>query len=104
MAWSGPAIDRHRAQIVVADDRCWGGDQFDIGDGTQRDQIALRRAYPYPEDVCDPLAIARVGLDLDLPSAAKPIEVVYVRPTHRSLQRAENGADRDPQRLGPLAV
>src|SRR5919204_2283657 len=103
MAGSGPAIDRHRAQIVVTNDRRRGGDELNIGDRAQRDQIALRCAYPYPKDVSDPLAVRRIGLDLDLPGAAKAVEVVDVGTAHRGLQCAEDVADRDTQSLGPLA-
>src|SRR6516165_4755965 len=104
MAGSGSAVDRYRAQIVVANDRRGSSDQLDIGDRTQWNEIALRGAYPHSKDVFDPFAIGCVSLDLDLPSAAKPIEVIDVGAAHSGLQCAEDGSDGDTQRLGPLAV
>ena len=43
-------------------------------------------------------------MDLDLPGAAKAVEVVDVGAPHRGLQRAEDTADRNPQGLGALAI
>ena len=100
----GPAIDGDRTQIVVANNRRGSRDQLDIGDRAQRDEITLGRAHAHSKDIFDLLAICRVGLNLDLPGAAKAIEVVDIRAAHRGLQCAEYVANRDSQSLGPLAV
>ena len=64
----------------------------------------MRRAYPHPENILDIFAIARVGLNLDLPGPAKAVEVVDVGAANRGLQRTEDVTDRDPQGLGALAI
>ena len=61
-------------------------------------------ADTHPKDVLNPFAIARIGLNLDLPGTAEAIEVVDVGPAHRGLQCAEDVTDRHSQGLGALAV
>src|SRR6202035_3699223 len=64
----------------------------------------LRGADAHSEDVVDGFAVRGVRLDLDLPGAAKAVEVVDVGAPHRGLQRAEDTADRNSQGLGTLAI
>src|SRR5262249_4861502 len=101
---SGAAIDRHRTQIVVANDRRRSRDELRIGDGTQWNEVAPGSPHAHPEDVLYRFAVRSVGLHLDLPSAAEAIEVVDVGSAHRGLQCAEDVPDRDSQGFGAFAI
>ena len=79
-------------------------DQLDIGDCTKGNEVPLRCSHPQAKNVVYSLAVGRIRLNLDLPGAAKTIEVVDVSTSHRGLQCAEDVVDRHPQRLGAFAV
>ncbi len=77
-AGGGLAVDRRRAQIIVANDRRRAGDELDIGDRPQRHQIAGGVAQPHPKNIVGRHAIGGLGLRLHLPDAAVEIEVVDI--------------------------
>ena len=54
-----------------------------------------------PRQVVDLLAEVGVALDVDLPGAAEPVEVVDVERAEVDLQRVEQLGDRDAQRAWP---
>src|SRR5262249_8582806 len=65
---------------------------------------ALRIAYEDIPQRRKISAISGLGLQIDLPSPAKQIEIVYEVSPERRLQRGEDVVDAEPERLGLLAV
>ena len=61
-------------------------------------------AHLQPRQVVDLLAEVGVALDVDLPGAAEPVEVVDVQRAQVDLQRVEQLGDRDAHQLGLVAV
>ena len=79
-------------------------DEPGLGQCPDRHHRAAAAAHIDTIDVLDRIAELRLGLDIDLPSAAEQVEIVYVKSAKRRLQRVEDVADLDPEHLRLVAV
>ena len=98
------AIDGDRAVVVVAGDDLRPGHDLDAGDGADRHHLAGAVAHIDVPDVGNVAAVGRLALNVDLPGAAVEIEVVDVDAAERRLQRGEDVADVEAERLRLGAV
>ena len=90
MPGSRAALNRHGAQVVVADQGRRADDDPHLREAAQRDHLALRVAHVDAIDVVDTRPVGGLGLDLDLPSAAEQVHVVDEVSAERGLQRLED--------------
>ena len=93
-----PLISADGIEVVVVDDRRAAG-VLDVDQRAQRHALAVGVADLQLADVLDAHAVARVGLDVDLPVAVLEGEVVDVGRAEVGLQR--RCARRRARRSGP---
>ncbi len=93
------AIDGHGAVVVVAGDDLRTGDDPQARDRAQRHHLARAVAHVDLPDVGNVGAVVGLALHVDLPGAAKQVEVVDVDAAQRRLQRGEDIADVEAERL-----
>src|SRR5262249_19553911 len=94
-ALRGAALHGHGPQIVVADQHWWPYRETHLGKAAPGNHVAFGVADVDAIDVVDSLAVARFGLDVDLPATAEQVDVVDVVAAKRSLQRLEHVAQLD---------
>src|SRR6202030_847069 len=97
-------IQRHAAEVVVADDRLGTENQPHLGKGTNRDHIAALVANIDTIDIVDPRPLGSFALDIHLPGASKQIEVVDVGAAKHGLQGIENISHVDTERLNLFPI
>src|SRR5205085_12450874 len=72
----------------------WAGTRFEFGQSGKGYHFSF--AIPYVElpDIFGPGPVVALGLDVDLPLAAKPVEVIHKQSAHKSPDRAIDIVDR----------
>ncbi|MCY1237431.1 hypothetical protein D9M72_501260 [compost metagenome] len=98
------AVQRDRAIVVVAHDRLRADDIVDLGDRSDRHHVAVCVAHVQTLNVVDGVSVRLRSLHRHLPGAAEEVEVVDIVAAERALQRGEQIAHRDAERLQTVAV
>src|SRR5580704_16696753 len=98
------AVDRDGAIVVVAGDDLRSLLEAAVGDGSERHHLVAVVADVDLPQVGNVVAVGRLALDVDLPGPAQHVEIVDVDAAQRGLQRGEDVAYVQPERLRLAAV
>ena len=81
-----PPVDGNAAGVVVTYDKLWAQDDAWLGHRAQWHHRAVLASNMDTVDVIELVAILHIALNIDLPGAAKQVEVVYIIAAKHRLQ------------------